>query len=482
MTVPSLSAREEQAATYRSCAATTRSLAAVGVSGPSIGSNGLNVFAVGKVPDLTVLLKKTVLKIGWAVGNALAGDGSRVLIGKDTRISGYMFESALEAGLSAAGMNVFLLGPLPTPGIAYLTRTFRAAAGIVISASHNPYSDNGIKFFSNMGIKLSDEQEAQIEHWMDKELKVVEESCKLGRALRIDDAAGRYVEFCKSTVPDDVDLNGMNIVVDCAHGACYSFAKYVYKELGASHVHLIGAEPDGTNINRGCGATSPEMLQREVVKRKADFGVAVDGDGDRLIMVDDKGDVVNGDELLAIIAIDQHEKGLLRGGVIGTQMSNVGLGRALASYGIPFETTSVGDRYIIQSLREKQWSLGGEPSGHIICFDKSPTGDAIVVSLQVIAALGGRALSEARSVMVACPQKLFSVEHNGRFDENDSRLATVVASAGDALGEKGRVLVRASGTERLVRVMVEAESDDLCDIWGKRVCEVVREINGAGLD
>ena len=437
------------------------------------GTDGIRA-PVGREP----MTPQTILKIGWAVGKALAGDGSRVLVGKDTRISGYMFESALEAGLSAAGMDVFLLGPLPTPGIAYLTKTFRAAAGIVVSASHNPYSDNGIKLFSSLGIKLSDEQEAAIEYWMGKELQVVEEPRKLGRARRIDDAAGRYVEFCKSTVPDDLDLNGMNIVVDCAHGASYSFAGYVYKELGASSVHLIGVEPDGTNINRNCGATAPAMLQREVLSRQADLGIGFDGDGDRLIMVDEKGAVVSGDELLAMIAVDQRQKGLLCGGVVGTQMSNAGLKKAMEEHGIPFATTAVGDRHVMQLLMQKGWMLGGESSGHIICFDKSSTGDAIVASLQVLAALGGRPMSDARKVMAVYPQKQFSIERNGSFDENDHRLATVIAAADDALGESGRVLVRASGTEPLVRVMVEAESDDLCETWGRQVCEVVREING----
>jgi phosphoglucosamine mutase len=422
---------------------------------------------------------QTALKVGWAVGKALAGDGSRVLIGKDTRISGYMFESALEAGLSAAGMDVFLLGPLPTPGVAYLTKTFRAAAGIVISASHNPYGDNGIKLFSNLGIKLADKQEAAIESWMDKELKIVKESHKLGKAHRIDDATGRYIEFCKSTVSADLDISGMNIVVDCAHGACYSFAKYAYKELGVSSVHLIGVEPDGTNINENCGATAPAMLQREVLERRADLGIGFDGDGDRLIMVDEKGEVVSGDELLAIIAVDRHEKGVLCGGVVGTQMSNAGLEKAMDRYKIPFATVAVGDRHIVQLLMQKQWALGGEPSGHIICFDKSSTGDAIVASLQVLTALAGRSLSEARKVMTVYPQKQFNVERNGKFDENDRRLAEVIAAAADALGKGGRVLVRTSGTEQLIRVLVEAESDDLCETWGRRVCEVVREINGA---
>ncbi len=437
------------------------------VSRKFFGTDGVRA-RVGCEP----MTPRTVLKLGWAAGKALACDGGKVLVGKDTRISGYMFESALEAGLSAAGMDVLLLGPLPTPGIAYLTKTFRVAAGIVISASHNPYRDNGIKFFSNRGLKLSDDEEAGIERWMERPFEVVD-SVKLGKAQRVDDAVGRYVEFCKSTVAEDMTLDGVNLVVDCAHGAAYAVAPHVYGELGAQ-VHAIGVAPDGVNINDGCGAVYPEALQREVRARGADFGVAIDGDGDRLIMVDEQGEVVDGDELLAIIAVARRDKGLLRGGVVGTQMSNVGLEMALAQCDIPFERVQVGDRYVLQMLQRKGWTLGGEASGHIICLDKSPTGDAIVASLQVLAALGGRPLSEARKVMTRYPQAQVNVPLAGAFDDRDRGLADALESARTALAGHGRVLVRPSGTEPLVRVMVEAESEDACDAWAGRIAAAVR--------
>ena len=431
------------------------------------GTDGMRA-RVGSEP----MTPQTVLKMGWAAGKVLAGDGNKVLVGKDTRISGYMFESALEAGLSAAGMDILLLGPLPTPAIAYLAKTFRVAAGVVISASHNSYRDNGIKFFSNRGVKLSDEEEAEIERWMEKSPEVVAPD-KLGKAHRVKDAAGRYIEFCKSTVPEELTLDGLCLVVDCAHGAGYATAPHVYEELGAK-VHTIGVEPDGFNVNESCGATSPEALQREVLERRADFGIAMDGDGDRLIMVDERGDVVDGDELLAIIAVARREKGTLQGGVVGTQMSNVGLEKALAQRDVPFERAQVGDRHVLQLLESKQWVLGGEASGHIICLDKLPTGDAVVSSLQVIAALGGRPLSEARKVMTRYPQVQVNVPLDGAFDESDRRLAKTLALADVALNGSGRVLVRPSGTEPLVRVMVEAESRETCGEWAGQIAEAVR--------
>ena len=418
---------------------------------------------------------QTVLRIGWAVGKALAKDGSKVLVGKDTRISGYMFESALEAGLSAAGMDVLLVGPLPTPGIAYLAKTFRVAAGIMISASHNPYPDNGIKIFSNQGVKLSDQQQSELERWMEHDIEIAESS-KLGKAQRIDDAVGRYVEFCKSTIDVGMDLDNLNLVVDCANGAGYVAAKCVYKELGAN-VHLIGASPNGININEGFGATAPEKLQKEVLSSKADLGIAIDGDGDRLIMVDEKGEVVDGDELLAIIAVSCHEKGVLQGGVVGTDMSNRGLEKALSQRGIPFERAQIGDRHVAELLAKKGWILGGESSGHIICLDKLTTGDAIVASLQVIAALGKRKLSDARKVMTRYPQVQTNIKHKGTFDIDDSNLANEIASADASLGKNGRVLVRSSGTEPLIRVMVEAESEELCKTWVKRISQVVRDVD-----
>ena len=438
------------------------------VDGPRqyFGTDGVRA-CVGCDP----MTPQTVLKLGWAAGKALAGAGSKVLVGKDTRISGYMFESALEAGLSAAGMDVLLLGPLPTPGIAYLTKTFRGAAGIAISASHNPYQDNGIKFFSKLGFKLSDDEELRIERWMERTFEVVD-SDKFGKAQRVDDAVGRYVEFCKSTLAEDMTLDGVNMVVDCAHGAAYTVAPHVYDELGA-RVHAIGISPNGVNINDGCGATSPEALQNEVRERGADFGVAIDGDGDRLIMVDDQGEVVDGDELLAIIAISRHEKGTLQGGVVGTQLSNVGLEAALTQRGIAFERSQVGDRYVLQTLQDKGWTLGGEASGHIICLDKSSTGDAIIASLQVLVALDRRALSEMRKVVTRYPQTQINVPLGGVFDDRDPGLAGVLASARAALGGHGRVLIRLSGTEPLVRVMVEAKSEGVCNAWASRLADAV---------
>ena len=430
------------------------------------GTDGVRA-RVGREP----MTPRTVLKLGWAAGRALAGAGDRILIGKDTRISGYMFESALEAGLSAAGMDVLLLGPLPTPGIAYLAKTFRVAAGIAISASHNPYHDNGIKFFSNQGLKLSDEEELEIESWMECPFEVAD-SVDLGKVKRVTDAVGRYVEFCKSTIAEGMTLDGVNMVIDCAHGAAYTVAPHVYGELGA-RVHAIGVSPDGVNINDGCGAVRPEALQREVRERRADFGVAIDGDGDRLIMVDERGEVVDGDELLAIIAIARHEKGLLQGGVVGTQMSNAGLEAALAQHGIEFKRARVGDRYVLQMLQNEGWSLGGEASGHLISLDKSPTGDAIIASLQVLVSLGGRRLSEARRVMEHYPQTRVNVPLRGTFDDRDRGLAGVLESARGELDGRGRVVVRPSGTEPLVRVMVEAESEDVCNRWAERIAEAV---------
>ena len=415
---------------------------------------------------------QTVLKLGWATGKALAGDGGKVLVGKDTRISGYMFESAFESGLSAAGMDVLLLGPLPAPGIAYLTKTFRVAAGVMISASHNPFTDNGIKFFSKRGAKLSDEEEAGIERWMERPLEVVD-STRLGKAQRVADAAGRYIEFCKGTVAEALTLDGLNVVLDCAHGACYAIAPHVYGELGAQ-VHAIGVSPDGVNINDGCGAGDTAALQREVRERGADFGIAMDGDGDRLIMVDERGEVVDGDELLAIIAVARRTAGALPGGVVGTQMSNAGLEAALAEHDILFERAQIGDRHVLQLLESRDWVLGGESSGHILCLDKSPAGDAIITSLQVIAALDGRPLSEARKVMVRHPQVREKVPLEGKFDAGNRVLAEALAEARTMLDGHGRVLVRPSGTEPLVRVMVEADSEDVCTAWVARIVAAVR--------
>ncbi|MCF6338256.1 MAG: phosphoglucosamine mutase [Gammaproteobacteria bacterium] len=406
-----------------------------------------------------VINPEFVLKLGWAVGRVLAkGDSGKVLIGKDTRISGYMFESALEAGLAAAGIDSFLLGPMPTPAIAYLTRTFHADAGIVISASHNPYQDNGLKFFSSQGTKLSDEIELAIEAEMEKDMQCVD-SAKLGKAERMGDAAGRYIEFCKSTVPSTLSLKGMTIVVDCAHGATYHIGPSVFSELGAE-VIAIGVEPDGLNINEKVGSTHPAELQRTVLKHSADLGIALDGDGDRLIMVDHKGEIVDGDELLYIIARSRLSEGCLQGAVVGTLMSNLGLEVALQRDGIDFKRAKVGDRYVMEVLTNGNWSLGGESSGHIICLDRTSTGDGIVAALQVLCAVNRSELSlhKLKSGMRKFPQRMENVRVSGKVDiEGSDIIQQAVRAAEDELGNRGRVLLRPSGTEPLVRVMVEGE-------------------------
>ncbi len=400
-----------------------------------------------------------VLKLGWAVGRVLAGENAgKVVIGKDTRISGYMFESALEAGLTAAGIDSLLLGPMPTPAIAYLTRTLHADAGIVISASHNPYHDNGIKFFSADGTKLSDEIELAIEAELDQPLVCVDSS-SLGKAERIGDAAGRYIEFCKSTIPSRISLKGVTIVVDCAHGATYHVAPSVFDELGAK-VISIGVTPDGLNINEQCGSTHPEALQRAVLEHQADVGIALDGDGDRLIMVDHKGEVLDGDELLYIIARSRMSEGRLEGGVVGTVMSNLGLEVALKRDGIDFQRARVGDRYVMELLMRDGWMLGGESSGHIICLDRTTTGDAIVSALQVLHAMirSGLPLHELKSGMTKYPQHMINVRINGKVDLAGSAPIQAAISETEAqLGGRGRVLLRPSGTEPLVRVMIEGE-------------------------
>jgi phosphoglucosamine mutase len=398
-----------------------------------------------------------VMKLGWAAGRVLApSGGGQVLIGKDTRISGYMFESSLEAGLSAAGVDILLLGPMPTPGIAYLTRTFRAQAGIVISASHNPYDDNGIKFFAGNGMKLPDEVEAAIEAEMEKPLKTVESS-RLGKARRVTDADGRYIEFCKSTVSTGFSLEGMKIVVDCAHGATYDIAPNVFEELGAE-VFSIGVDPNGLNINGDIGATRPEALQAEVLARSADVGIALDGDGDRVIMVDHRGEVVDGDELLFIIARERQKKKDLHGAVVGTQMSNLGLEHALRTLGLELKRAKVGDRYVMEMLQSGGWILGGESSGHIICLDITTTGDGIVSALQVLEAMmnTGQTLHALKSGMRKYPQKLINIRMRERLDICGLDTVKMAVRETEAeLGDSGRVLLRPSGTEPLVRVMVE---------------------------
>ncbi len=416
------------------------------------------------------------LKLGWAAGKVLAKQGTRkVLIGKDTRISGYMLECALEAGLSAAGLDVAFMGPMPTPAVAYLTRTFRAEAGIVISASHNPYHDNGIKFFSANGTKLPDEVELAIEAQLEKELTCVE-SAELGKAVRIDDAAGRYIEYCKSTFPSRASLKGLKIVLDCAHGATYHIAPSVFTELGAEII-TIGVEPNGLNINDGCGATAPEALVARVLAEKADLGVAYDGDGDRLMMVDHTGYVIDGDEVLYIIARDALRNGELKGGVVGTLMANMGLELALKSLGIPFARSAVGDRYVVEMLLEKGWRIGGENSGHIISLDHTTTGDGIVSSLLVLAAQvnSGLTLKELRSGMSKFPQVLVNVRFSG---DSDPLLAESVqqsvADVEQELGDRGRVLLRKSGTEPLIRVMVEGEDETHVLALANKIADAVK--------
>jgi phosphoglucosamine mutase len=398
------------------------------------------------------------------------------VIGKDTRISGYMFESALQAGLSSAGVNVKLLGPMPTPAIAYLTRTLHADAGIVISASHNPFYDNGIKFFSGEGTKLPDDIEHAIEAELDKPMDTVD-SAELGKAARVIDAAGRYIEFCKSTVPISFRLNGLRVVLDCAHGATYHVAPSVFKELGAE-VFAVGIQPDGLNINEGCGSTAPTLLQEEVLKREAHVGIAYDGDGDRLIMVDHKGEIVDGDELLYIIAKSRQARNELNGGVVGTLMSNFGLQEAFEQQGVPFKRAKVGDRYVLEVLRENGWTLGGESSGHLICLDRTTTGDGLVASLQVLEAIveSGRSLHELKSGMRKYPQLMVNVKLNKRQDISDNAdINDAVKAAEEKLAGKGRVLLRPSGTEPLIRVMVEGSDPVLVDDLANELAEVVRK-------
>jgi len=404
-----------------------------------------------------------MLHLGWAAGQAFKKEGQRnsVLIGKDTRLSGYMFESALEAGLSAAGVDVKLLGPMPTPAIAYLTRTFRASAGIVISASHNPHHDNGIKFFSAAGTKLDDALEAEIERWLDQPIQVCEPN-ELGKATRIDDAPGRYVEFCKSTVPNEFSLEGLHIVLDCAHGATYHVAPKVFRELGAD-ITVIGASPDGLNINLNVGSTHLDALKRTVAEKKADLGIAFDGDGDRVLMVDRDGSEVDGDELLYILAFQRQAEGRLKGGVVGTLMTNLGVELALREIGIDFERAKVGDRYVMERLLANNWVVGGEGSGHMVIRDCTSTGDGIVSALQVMLAIrnSGKTLSELRQGMNKLPQKMVNVRVAQRFDPlSRADIVEAVRKAEEYLGDAGRILLRASGTEPLIRVMAEGRNAD----------------------
>ncbi|HHF0494674.1 TPA: phosphoglucosamine mutase [Haemophilus influenzae] len=419
------------------------------------------------------------LKLGWAAGKVLASQGSKmVLIGKDTRISGYMLESALEAGLAAAGLSAAFTGPMPTPAIAYLTRTFRAEAGIVISASHNPYYDNGIKFFSAKGTKLPDEIEEAIEAMLEQPMDCVE-SAELGKASRINDAAGRYIEFCKGTFPAHLGLEGYKIVVDCANGATYHIAPNVFRELGAEVIE-IGTDPNGLNINEKCGATDVTELQAKVVEMKADVGLAYDGDGDRIMMVDHLGNKVDGDQILFIIAREALRSGQLKGGVVGTLMSNMSLEIALKMLGVPFLRANVGDRYVLEKMVENDWTLGGENSGHIIIADKNTTGDGIVASLAVLAAMAQHKLSlnELASAVKLFPQVLINVRFAGGENPLESdAVKSVAAEVEKRLEGKGRILLRKSGTEPLIRVMVECQDAELAQQCAEEIAEAVKKIN-----
>jgi len=422
-----------------------------------------------------------VMRLGNAAGRVLAQGSSgkerpSVLIGKDTRISGYMLESALEAGLSAAGVDVLLLGPMPTPGVAYLTRALRAQAGVVISASHNPFEDNGIKFFSASGNKLSDATEQAIEAELEQPMQTMP-SAQLGKAKRVNDAAGRYIEFCKSSFPNELDLRGMKIVVDCANGATYHVAPPVFHELGAE-VIAVGNQPDGLNINQNCGSTKPAALIAAVQKYGADVGIALDGDGDRVMMADASGKLFDGDQLVYAIAKFRQEQGFLKGGVVGTLMTNLAMEHALAKRGIPFARAKVGDRYVLELIQERGWYLGGENSGHILCLDRHTTGDGIISALQVLEALklSGNSLSEFTQELVLYPQILINVPVARSFDFRASaEVQAAVAQAERALDGTGRVLLRPSGTEPLLRVMVEGKSGEKVRHWAETLAAVVRE-------
>jgi len=420
-----------------------------------------------------------MLRLGRAAGMVLAkGEKRAVVIGKDTRISGYMFESALEAGLAAAGANVFLLGPMPTPAVAYLTRTLYACAGIVISASHNPYLDNGIKFFSADGEKLPDEVETAIEAELEAPFTTVD-SAKLGKASRVDDAAGRYIEFCKGTTPFGMSLGGLKVALDCANGATYKVAPAVLRELGAK-VHTIADNPNGMNINDHCGSTEPEAMLAEVLRRGSDVGIALDGDGDRVVMADHEGTLVDGDDLLYILAMARHHAGTLVGGVVGTVMTNFGLELALSASGIPFERTPVGDRYIHRALSRNGWHLGGETSGHLLCLDRTSTGDGIVVALQILEVMvkTGKSLAELKQGLQKFPQTMINVPVgiNGRQLLSESgRIRDAVLDIEAELNGKGRVILRPSGTEPLIRVTLEGSDSLQVQRLAQQLADMVRE-------
>lgn len=436
------------------------------------GTDGIR----GRVGDSPVTAD-FMLRLGRAAGKVLAdGDSRVVVIGKDTRISGYMFESALEAGLASAGANVALLGPMPTPAIAYLTRTLHACAGIVISASHNPFYDNGIKFFSAEGEKLPDDIERAIEEELEQPFSTVS-SEKMGKAARIDDAAGRYIEFCKGTIPFEVSLRGLKIVVDCANGATYRVAPAVFEELGAE-VITVGTEPDGLNINDNCGSTYPEFVSQAVLKHGADVGIALDGDGDRVVMVDSKGEIANGDELLYVLAAARQDLGLLQGGVIGTVMSNFGLELALKKRNIPFLRAPVGDRHVHRALVSNGWTLGGEASGHLLCLDRTSTGDGIVSALQILEVMvsKGMGLAELTADVQKLPQVMINVPINGTVKdlEGSQVINDAVRNIENLLGDTGRVILRPSGTEPLIRVTLEGSNESQVKLFAAELAELVR--------
>ena len=427
---------------------------------------------VGEMP----IVPEFAMKLGWAAGKVLAASGKpSVVIGKDTRLSGYMLEAALHSGLSAAGVDVRLLGPMPTPAVAHLARAFHASAGVVISASHNPYYDNGIKFFSADGKKLPDSIEHEIEDWLEKPM-TIDNPDAVGKTLRQEDAKGRYIEFCKASFPYHLSLRGLKIVVDCAHGATYQVGPAVFRELGAQ-VITVGCEPNGLNINAECGSTHPQALQASVLVNKADLGIAFDGDGDRIVMVDHTGSVVDGDEIIYIIARSRMDDSLPLQGVVGTLMSNMGMEVALSDLGLEFVRAKVGDRYVMEQLTQRGWTLGGEGSGHVVCLDKTTTGDAIIASLQVLTAVvrSGLSLQELRQGMIKFPQQLINVKIGQKSDPMQNALVKdAVAQVEAELGARGRVLLRASGTEPVIRVMVEGEHQSQISRLCQHLADVVR--------
>lgn len=437
------------------------------------GTDGIR----GKV-GLSNIGPEFMLKLGWATGKVISKSGyKKVIIGKDTRVSGYMLESALEAGFSAAGVNVSLLGPMPTPGIAYLTQTLRASAGIVISASHNLFEDNGIKFFHADGGKLPDEMELAIEAEIENPLRVVAPA-ELGKAIRINDAPGRYIEFCKSTISSLARLTGLKIVVDCANGATYHVAPNVFTELGAD-VYAMANKPDGFNINEQCGSTAPEALRQKVLEKGADIGIALDGDGDRVILVDAAGNILDGDRIIYIIVKDRAQKNQLQGGVVGTLMSNYGLEKAISCLGIPFLRSKVGDRYVLENLKKKNWTIGGEPSGHIVCLDKTTTGDGIIAALQVLACMVNqdKSLEQLAKNLELLPQILINIKtsYATQLAEDDFILKKL-DSISKELKNEGRILLRPSGTEPILRVMVEGRDEVIIKRHAERLVEEISVI------